>query len=106
MAQQGYYLRPDVFVRPGDGVYVLRDDGNDGMGKFDWQKVLDLAAPIAVGFGGYLAGKSQPKYSEGQYQGGGAYGAVTPYGASAGIDTQTMILIGGLALVAFMFLKK
>jgi len=106
---QGYYLDRTTYVIPGDGVYKWMDDRNGGLGKFDWNKIIDLAAPIATGFGGYLAGKSSgryPDYSQYGQQPGGAYVGVTPYGAAGGMDTTTIMLLAGAGILLVLLMKK
>jgi len=103
---EGYYLRPDIYVRPGDGIYVLRDT-EDGLSDFKWEKLFDLVKPITTGVGTYIANKGQqqqyqyyPQYSQ------GAYASFTSQGASGQIDTTTIMIIAAVGLVAVMAMRK
>ena len=79
--------------------------GLGGLG-FDWDQFGKIIAPITAGVGTFLANKgagSQPAYQPTAYQPstGGAQFSATSSGLFGGIDTTTLLLIGG-AILLFM----
>lgn len=103
----GRYLAPNVYVDSTGEVWVYGRNGNPGLGGFfdaggGWDKISNIISPIAGGFGQWLANKGQPKQPPVDYSAyppGGVYAGANSGGLFGGIDTTTLLLIGGAVLL-------
>jgi hypothetical protein len=102
MAQpKGFFLAPNIYVDEFGGLY--RDTDQSGLGA-NWEKIGQYFAPFVAAGAGWIAAKgnkNQPPYQEGYPQAPGAYAGATSQGLFGGIDTTTLLLIGGAALLFF-----
>jgi|SRR5215216_2086281 len=95
--QQGFYLRPDIYVT-GDGEIFQATDDGQGLGKINWDKVGDFFKPIVGGVAKRIEGprNDQAQLPPAQY--------LPPVsGGGFQMDTTTLLLIAGAAM---LFLSK
>ena len=94
-------LAPGIVVDDRNNIWQAFDDGMAGMGAINWQKIGDFTAPLIGAAAGWIASKGQknqyPQYPPGYVP--GANLSATNNGLFGGIDTTTLLLIGGAVLL-------
>jgi hypothetical protein len=103
--KQGFFLAPNIYVDENGSLY--RDTEQDGLGV-NWEKIGTYFAPFVAAGAGWIAakggGQQQQQYPVGQPQ--GVYAGANNQSLFAGIDTTTLLLIGGAALLFFSMPAK
>lgn len=97
----GFFLAPNIYVDERGTIY--RDTEQEGLGV-NWEKIGQYFAPFVAAGAGWVAakGRGQEPYPYQQpYPSQGAYAGATSQGLFGGIDTTTLLLIGG-AILLFM----
>jgi hypothetical protein len=104
----GQYLAPDVYVDDNGGIWAYGRNGRAALGGFwdaggGWEKISQIAAPIAGGVAMWLANKNAKNAPSSSYvpPAGGVQVGASSGGLFGSIDTTTLLLIGG-ALLLFL----
>jgi len=108
----GFYLSKNVYV-DGEGdiwKYVSNLSGLPGLGitSGTWTKIGEMITPLIGAVATRIAGSGgiQGVREVAPPAGGGAQLVATSSGIFGNIDTTTLLMIGGLAVGAFLIMKK
>jgi hypothetical protein len=92
-------LAPNIVVDDHGNIWQYVNDGMGGLAGFDWKQIGTYFAPFVAAGAGWIASKGRPKEPVYAQQPTGAQVQATSNGLFAGIDTTTLLLIGGAVLL-------
>ncbi len=107
-AANGFYLAPHVFVDDTGGIWRYADKpGLSGLSG-TWEKIGEYFQPIVEAVGPAIATRIAGRHAEGTLAppAGGVQVGATSQGLFGGIDTNTLLLLSGLGVGAFLIMKK
>jgi hypothetical protein len=111
-AARGFYIANHLFVDDNGALWQYVDNpGLQGLGDLDgvWEQVGEYFKPIVQAVGPAIATRIAGRAAEPAYvapPAGGIQVGATSQGLFGGIDTTTLLLIGGLGIGAVMLMRK
>lgn len=92
-------LAPGIVVDEHNNIWQAFDDGIGGMEGINWKQVGTYFAPFVAAGAGWLASRGQRQGYPEQYPPPGIQVGASSQGLFGGIDTTTLLLIGGAVLL-------